>query len=157
MIESTICFLQNPERENEILLGLKKTGFGVGKYAGIGGKVEAGETITGAAKREVREEIGVIINDEDLQFMGEITFLFPYKLQWDQKVSIFLAQKWIGEPVESDEMKPSWFKPGEIPYHSMWQDAVHWLPRIMEGAKICATISFKEDNETVENVALAYV
>ena len=34
-----------------ILLGLKKRGFGMGRWNGFGGKVEHGETILQAAKR----------------------------------------------------------------------------------------------------------
>ena len=37
--------------ESRILLGLKKRGFGCGRWNGFGGKVEAGETIAEAAKR----------------------------------------------------------------------------------------------------------
>ena len=38
-------------QEQNILLGLKKRGIGVGKWNGFGGKVEANETIEDAAKR----------------------------------------------------------------------------------------------------------
>lgn len=42
-----------------ILLGLKKRGFGAGKWNGFGGKVEKGETIEAAALRELEEESGL--------------------------------------------------------------------------------------------------
>ena len=45
--------------DNKILLGYKKRGFGVGRFNGVGGKLEAGETIEQAALREVKEEINV--------------------------------------------------------------------------------------------------
>src|SRR6266566_3926556 len=44
---------------HEVLLGYKKRGFGAGTFAGIGGRVEAGETIRKAACREVYEETGI--------------------------------------------------------------------------------------------------
>lgn len=40
-----------------ILLGLKKRGFGVGKWNGFGGKVEPGETIPQAAARCVYTQL----------------------------------------------------------------------------------------------------
>lgn len=36
---------------DEVLLGMKKRGFGIGKWNGFGGKVEAGETIADSAIR----------------------------------------------------------------------------------------------------------
>jgi len=96
----------------------------------------------------------VEIREADLQWVGKVTFVFPFKAQWNQEVAIFLAERWKGEPGESDEMQSTWFKPAEIPYNLLWQDALHWLPRVIDGNKIAATITFQEDNETVDNVIL---
>lgn len=153
MKQMTVCFLVRHAPEREVLLGFKKVGFGAGKYAGIGGKVEAGETVEAAAMREVEEEIGVQIPAEALQQMGTVTFIFPFRPDWSQEIAIFMADNWEGEPCESAEMLPAWFRPPQIPYHSMWQDAIHWLPRILSGTKINARISFQEDNETVAGVS----
>ena len=60
----TLMFLIN---EGKILLGMKKRGFGAGKYNGFGGKVEAGETIAQAAVRETIEECGLKPLDAALQ------------------------------------------------------------------------------------------
>jgi len=49
----TLCIVL---KRNEILLGMKKRGFGKGKWNGFGGKVLRGETIEKAAKRELREK-----------------------------------------------------------------------------------------------------
>lgn len=38
-------------RGTEILLGMKKRGFGAGKWNGFGGKLESGETLLEGAKR----------------------------------------------------------------------------------------------------------
>lgn len=52
-----LCTLVLPNRGRQYLLGLKKRGFGEGKYNGFGGKVEQGETIRQAAIRELQEEV----------------------------------------------------------------------------------------------------
>ena len=44
----TLAFVKT---STDILLGYKKRGFGMGRWNGFGGKVEAGETIEDAAKR----------------------------------------------------------------------------------------------------------
>lgn len=65
MRQSTLVFVFNPA--NQILLAMKKRGFGEGKWNGAGGKVEAGETIVQAASRELREETGIEINPEKME------------------------------------------------------------------------------------------
>ena len=56
MLETTLCLLK---KDNEILLAMKKRGFGEGKYNGVGGKIENGETPEEAMLRETQEEISV--------------------------------------------------------------------------------------------------
>ena len=53
----TLCLIK---KNNQILLGLKKRGFAVGKWNGFGGKVEVGEAIEDGAKRELLEESGLV-------------------------------------------------------------------------------------------------
>ena len=46
----TLVFLRDVPNKR-ILLGYKKRGFGIGKWNGLGGKVETNESITEGAKR----------------------------------------------------------------------------------------------------------
>jgi 8-oxo-dGTP pyrophosphatase MutT (NUDIX family) len=54
-LQTTLMFLFNSQ--GQILLAMKKRGFGVGKWNGPGGKVQEKETILQAAVREVKEEV----------------------------------------------------------------------------------------------------
>ena len=157
MLEATLCFLLKGNTAEEILLGLKKVGFGAGKYGGFGGKVEAGETPEMAAVREMAEETGIRLAAADLQRVGHLTFLFPYKPEWSQVVHVFLARSWEGEAVESAEAKPFWFPTSAIPYARMWQDSAYWLPRILAGQQVRARFTFREDNESVAAVEMEEV
>lgn len=154
MREATVCVLVWGNPPEQILLGLKKAGFAAGKYNGIGGKVEAGETVTTAAVRELEEETGIKAAEEDLQAMGHLTFLFPARPAWNQAVHVFLLRKWIGDPQESREMAPAWFRVDAIPFERMWQDNAHWLPRILAGERLRARYTYGHDNETIEAVEL---
>lgn len=154
MRDATLVFLIKGEPPSEILLGLKKAGFAQGKLNGFGGKVENRETIERAAVRELKEETGVQVSEQDLQRMAHLTFVFPAKSEWDQVVHVFLARQWEGEPAESAEMRPAWYRVSEIPFESMWQDDPHWLPLILRGKRIRARFTFQADNETVDQVEI---
>ncbi|CAM9398354.1 unnamed protein product, partial [Phaeothamnion confervicola] len=56
----------------EVLLGLKKRGFGINLWNGFGGKVEVGETIEEGARRELLEESSVTA--ETMAYRGHLTF-----------------------------------------------------------------------------------
>lgn len=112
-----------------ILLGMKKRGFGEGKYNGFGGKVEAGETIEAAAKRELLEEANVSLADGSLEKRGVLTFFWEGQSSVMQ-IHLFSADTadMRGEPAESTEMRPEWFDLAGMPYDQMWEDDQHWFP-----------------------------
>jgi mutator protein MutT len=149
MLDVTLCLLVRGDPPNEILMGFKKAGFGAGKYNGFGGKVEPGETIENAAIREVKEEVGLTVSEENLQLVGRLTFLFPANPALDRVTHVFLVTAWQGGPVESAEMRPVWFAVADIPFEQMWQGDVHWIPRVLAGERIQGCITFGEDYETV--------
>lgn len=134
----TICIIR---KGDDVLLGLKKRRFGAGQWNGFGGKVDKGETIEEGAKRELKEESGLEV--EELSKRGIIEFSF----QNDPKileVHIFLIEKFSGMPIETEEMKPEWFKIKDIPYEKMWSDDKFWFPLFLAGKKFKGTFLFDQ-------------
>ncbi len=143
----TICFVL---REDEILLAMKKRGFGEGKWNGAGGKVEEGSVREGA-KRECLEEFGIEIELDDLEKVAEITFVHPEIPTPEDSwlAHVFIARKWQGEPRETEEMLPQWFSLDKIPYEEMWSDDIFWLRRVLSGERIVARIDLDNNGETL--------
>jgi 8-oxo-dGTP diphosphatase len=149
----TLCFLlrDTPGGTTEVLLGLKKTGFGTGKIVGLGGHVEPGESDAEAVCREVHEEAGVTVLQEDLSDAGVVEFVFPAKPEWNMSTRLFTARRWHGKPSESPEITPEWFDAMSLPVERMWQDADHWLPVVLEGGSVNIVVTLNADNETVDS------
>jgi len=148
MIKTTLLFLHKP-KEKEILLAMKKRSFGKGKWNGVGGKLNEGESIEEALIRETQEEINVIVNQNDLVQMATINFSFQDNPEWDNQAHIFFAEKWKGEPQESEEMNPKWHSISSLPFENMWIDDRHWLPLVLEGKKIKADFLFNKTGDEI--------
>ncbi len=131
---------------------MKKRGFGMGKYNGVGGKLEKGETVLDAAKRETFEEIGV--NPTHLIEIAINDYYFPAKLEWNVRVIIFLCDKWEGKISESEEMKPYWFGFDDIPFDKLWDGDKYWLKQILSGIKIKGEFLMTEDNSKVAEISI---
>jgi len=147
-----VCTLLFLKRGDDILLAMKKRGFGANRYNGVGGKIEPGETIEAALVRECQEEIGV--TPTHYWKVAEHDFSQTENDQpWRMYVHAYLCDEWEGEPAETDEMAPEWFKLGNIPYGNMWQDDEYWLPRVLKGEKVYGIFSFDEhDNMLAHDI-----
>jgi ADP-ribose pyrophosphatase YjhB (NUDIX family) len=143
MKQATLLFLL---KDNQILLAMKKRGFGVGKWNGVGGKPNNNENISETAIRETQEEINVI--PSNISQVATLNFYFKNKPEWDQQVLVYITKKWEGDPVETEEMKPQWFDLNKIPYESMWSDDPFWLPLVLDEKQIQAKFTFG-DNDTI--------
>ncbi|MEK7507588.1 MAG: 8-oxo-dGTP diphosphatase [Patescibacteria group bacterium] len=150
----TLCIIHQSSR---VLLGMKKQGFGAGRWNGFGGKVELGEAIEDAARREVREEAGVEVLD--IEKAGIIEFEFSsgggsasggHGNSEILEVHIFRSGGFSGEPAESDEMRPQWFAVDEIPFASMWPDDTYWFPLFLKGKKFHGRFLFGDGDKVLE-------
>jgi 8-oxo-dGTP diphosphatase / 2-hydroxy-dATP diphosphatase len=137
---TTLCIIHQHPR---ILLGMKKRGFGMGRWNGFGGKVLEGETIEEAAKREMQEESGIEI--QNLNKVGFMEFEFEGNPEIIE-VHVFKSDDFKGELIESEEMKPQWFHINEIPFDKMWPDDLHWMPFFLKGKKFKGRFLFGESD-----------
>lgn len=140
----TLCIIHDNEK---VLLGMKKRGFGQGRWNGFGGKVEAGESIEEAAIRECQEEAG--ITPEKMHPAGTLFFVFPTP-QPAHEVHIFSVSLFTGAPRETAEMQPRWFSVDDIPYNRMWPDDNHWLPLLLAGKSFTGSFTFDAQDVITE-------
>ena len=150
MITTTLLYLL---RGDEVLLAMKKRGFGDGMWNAPGGKADPGETPEQTAIRETQEEIGVI--PTDIQFLGDIKFSMPSLPGFPgHHIYVYTATAWEGEPIESDEMRPQWFKRHALPYDHMWPADRRWLPEALNGTFTCFTGTIVQNGDELTEYEL---
>jgi len=137
-------------KNEEVLLGHFKLGFNKGKYNGYGGKWENGETIEKTAIRELREESGIIAEEEDLEKHAINHFYFGNT--HIMTGHIYILRSWRGEAIENEESKPAWFPVTKLPFDQMWAADREWLPRVLSGESFEATVQFNDDGSEFKNI-----
>jgi 8-oxo-dGTP diphosphatase len=135
---ATLLFMQDAER---LLLIRKKRGHGAGKINGPGGMVEPGETPLQCAVRETDEEVGMQVHDAIA--LAELRF---QDSDGSTMLGIaFRARRWDGAPRETAEAAPFWCPIAQLPYESMWDDDVLWLPWLLEDRPVIGHFVMRDD------------
>ena len=138
--QATLAFLVQGD---QVLLAMKKRRFGAGKWNGVGGKQDEGETIEQTMAREMEEEIGV--TPLAYERVAILDFAFLPQLEMNQQVHVYIVTKCQGEPTETDEMALA-----NIPYEQMWSDDPLWLPQVLAGHKLYGAFSFNDESEVAD-------
>ncbi|MEK7510231.1 MAG: 8-oxo-dGTP diphosphatase [Patescibacteria group bacterium] len=142
----TLCIVHQGD---QVLLGMKKRGFGEGRWNGFGGKVKEGESIEESMLREFEEETGLRLTAFEKR--GVLEFRYQNDENKIHEVHLFCARAFEGEPMETEEMRPQWFSLDEIPFDSMWPDDRYWFPMFLEGKKFRGHFLFEDFNTILEH------
>ena len=138
-------------KEDEILLAMKKGRFGEGRYNGFGGKKEEQDkTLRDCAIRETEEEAKIRV--KNLSYMGRILFKFLDSEEDDHEVHIYDTSEYEGDPEETEEMCPQWFKKNNMPYDEMWSADRYWMPLLFYQKKFVGEVHFKEEGVAYHNI-----
>lgn len=140
-------------KDNQVLLGRKKRGFGINKYNGFGGKLKDGESILDAALREAKEEVGLTMLEYYKAAVIDFSDSYPLRMH------LYVCTGWEGQVSESDEMVPAWFHFEDVPLNEMWDDDKYWLNYALNGQRFKASFVFEKNDDvhgTAENKVTDY-
>lgn len=103
----------------------------LGKYNGLGGKLEANEDVVECLCREIREEAG--IECDQIRLSGTISWPGFGKAEEDWFGFIFRVDRWHGEPwQENAEGTLEWVDVSQILQLPLWEGDKHFLPLVFE-------------------------
>jgi 8-oxo-dGTP diphosphatase len=105
----------------------------LGKYNGLGGKLEAGEDVVAGMRREIREEAG--LECLSLRLRGTVSWPGFGKQGEDWFGFVFLIDRWQGEPpAENAEGTLAWIPVESLLELPLWEGDRHFLPLVFDKA-----------------------
>ncbi len=140
VVPRTLVFLT---RDDQILMlqGAPDKRLWAGKYNGIGGHLEPGESPYRSALRELREETGLVVESLALRAVIHITLPTPPGVV----LFVFLGAAPVGEPTESDEGIPVWVEVTALSELPLVEDLPELLPRLLEPGPVLFATYFVSD------------
>ncbi len=117
------------KKDNSFLMlfrNKKKLDINKGKWIGIGGHIEEGETKEQALLREIKEETGLdVIHYE---YRGELLFV---NNDFEEVMYLYLVDEVSGEITSCDEGELAWIKEEDIMKLNMWEGDYKFLPLLL--------------------------
>ena len=114
---ATLCYIREGEKTLMLHRNKKADDMHEGKWNGLGGKVEGGESPEACAIREVMEESGLLVSKPQLK--GFITFP-NFDGQNDWYVHVYCFDEFSGELIDSPEGHLQWIDNADLKDIPLW-------------------------------------
>ena len=114
---TTLCYIEQDDCYLMLLRNRKQNDLNEGKWIGVGGHFEDGESPEDCLLREAKEETGLTLLDYKLR--GVVTFVSDV---WESEyMYLFTASKFQGQLTSCDEGELSWIPKEEIFDLNLWE------------------------------------
>lgn len=146
MRNSTLCYLENARGEYLMMHRVKKKAdINKGKWIGVGGGFEEGESPDECLCREVLEETGLTLTE--FQFRGVVTFLCNDSGS-DQFMYLFTATGWTGElNMDCSEGELAWVPKEMVPGLPVWEgDKIFLRLLAQEAPPFLLTLDYRSES-----------
>ena len=124
MILATLCYIKRAGQTLMLYRNKKINDIHEGKWNGLGGKFEAGESPEMCIRREVEEEAGLFIRNPRLH--GLLIFVNFKGNDW--YVFVFSATNFEGDVIDSPEGRLEWIDDDKLLDLPLWPSDAIFLP-----------------------------
>ena len=131
MIDTTLCYIKKEGSWLLLFRNKKENDLNEGKWIGVGGKCEPGETPEQCVRRETLEETGLILGKVCCR--GVVHFRSD---TWeDEEMYLYTSEEFSGELDENcAEGTLAWVPEDQVMSLPMWEGDRLFLPELLEGA-----------------------
>ncbi len=126
---ATLCYIMDDDKTLMLYRNKKENDYHEGKWNGLGGKLEQGETPEECAIREVFEESGLIVSDPEMK--GLITFPMFDEID-DWYVWVFVFKKFNGDQIDSPEGTLEWIENKKLTQLNLWDGDKIFIPWLFQ-------------------------
>lgn len=117
------------EKDNKFLMlfrNKEKNDINKGKWIGVGGHIEAGESKEAALIRVVKEETGLDLHS--YKYLGKVHFI---DTGVEEMMYVFHSKDFSGELIECDEGHLEWIDKDKLPSLPMWEGDYLFLNKVL--------------------------
>jgi 8-oxo-dGTP diphosphatase len=149
---ATLCYVRRSARTLMIHRVKKANDIHEGKWNGLGGKLEPGESPEECAVREILEESG--LRAISMRLKGFLTFpLFARNEDW--YAFVFVVDEFDGELIDSPEGDLEWIDDEKLLTLNLWQGDRIFLPLLDQPGLFSAKIVYR-DSQLVSHALVIY-
>jgi 8-oxo-dGTP diphosphatase len=130
-ILATLGYVMSPDGRRVLLVHRNRRceDAHLGKYNGLGGKVEAGEDVVACLRREVREESG--LDCDEVVLRGTVSWPGFGQGGEDWFGFVFRIDRYSGSPFAENADGPLvWVEVERVPGLPLWEGDRHFLPLV---------------------------
>jgi len=149
MILATLCYIRHDGHTLMLHRTKRANDIHAGKWNGLGGKFNPGESPEECVIREVHEESGLKIVGPKMRGL----LMFPAFKGEDWYVFVFTATEFSGELKENEEGYLKWIPDEEVESLPLWPSDHVFLPWIREGRFFSAKFTYQGENIIGREVA----
>lgn len=150
---TTLCYIEKEGKYLMLHRVKKHHDINAGKWIGVGGHVENGETPEECLLREVKEETGLTLTAYRLR--GLVTFLSD--VCEPELMCVFTADAFDGELIECDEGELAWVDKSDVLGLPTWEGDRVFLERLLSGDERFFSIKLRyEGDKLVEKKITDY-
>ncbi len=148
MKETTLCYIENNASYLMLHRTKKKNDANYGKWIGIGGKIEKGESATECILREIKEETGLLV--KNLLYRGRVNFISD--IYEDEVMHLFTANSSEALLSSCDEGELKWVKKQDVLSLNLWEGDRVFLKYLIDGEKEFFSLSLIYKGERLADV-----